>query len=257
MTGSFVQCGSIFKALTVVILIAPSFVECQSGKKIPDFIHLCKRNDPNLDQCLLETVESLRPKFATGVPEIGIPALDPLFLPQIVIFNGEKGEIKVIANNVKVTGVKNAKILSLNIDLDKLEMKGKVHFPTLNFEGQYDINARLISFPLKGKGPLRGNATEVTADAVMKGKIVTQNETRYLEMISAEVNVSLKGYRIRVEKLFPDKKLNEAVNKIMNDQNVVPLSAIKPLLDKVAAKMLVSMVNKLSKNIPYDDLFAP
>lgn len=31
-----------------------------------DFIHLCKKNDPKIDQCLLETVESLRPKFETG-----------------------------------------------------------------------------------------------------------------------------------------------------------------------------------------------
>lgn len=50
---------------------------------------------------------------------------------------------------------------------------------------------------------------EVTADAVLKGKIVTQDGIRYLEMESADVHVSLKGYRIRVEKLFPDKKLSE------------------------------------------------
>lgn len=33
-------------------------------------------------------------------------------------------------------------------------------FPFLKFEGQYDVDARFIQIPVKGKGPMRGNASE-------------------------------------------------------------------------------------------------
>lgn len=47
------------------------------------------------------------------------------------------------------------------INLDKLELTAKVFFPSLHFEGYYDVNARFVNFPLKGKGPLRGNASKI------------------------------------------------------------------------------------------------
>lgn len=46
------------------------------------------------------------------------------------------------------------------VNLDKLEVRGKVSFPSLHFEGFYDVNAKLVTFPLKGKGPLKGNASK-------------------------------------------------------------------------------------------------
>lgn len=31
-----------------------------------NFVHVCKRSDPQLEKCLLQTIESLRPELPNG-----------------------------------------------------------------------------------------------------------------------------------------------------------------------------------------------
>jgi hypothetical protein len=48
-----------------------------------DFIPLCKRNDPDLNECILNATVSLKDKFAEGIPELQLRSIDPLKIPNI------------------------------------------------------------------------------------------------------------------------------------------------------------------------------
>ena len=50
---------------------------------------------------------------------------------------------------------------------------------------------------------------EVTADAILRGKLNDVDGEKFVEFTTATVDVTLKRYRIRVEKLFQDRKLSE------------------------------------------------
>lgn len=49
------------------------------------YIHICKRNDPQVSKCVRESIEFLRPNLKSGINEIDVPALDPLKIPNIDI----------------------------------------------------------------------------------------------------------------------------------------------------------------------------
>lgn len=46
------------------------------------------------------------------------------------------------------------------VNVENLEIEVKVYFPFLHFEGTYDVNAKFVNLPVKGRGPMRGNASK-------------------------------------------------------------------------------------------------
>lgn len=44
--------------------------------------------------------------------------------------------------------------------MEKLEIDVGVFFPFLKFEGTYDVDAKFANLAVKGKGPLKGNASK-------------------------------------------------------------------------------------------------
>jgi hypothetical protein len=71
-----------------------------------EFLQVCKRNDPEIESCIKGSVEYLRPKLMTGVPEYSIPSLEPLLLKELVAAEGSNG-LRITAKEVKAYGASN------------------------------------------------------------------------------------------------------------------------------------------------------
>lgn len=76
-----------------------------------DFIHVCKKNDPNLSKCITDSVNHLRPYLNTGLPEYNIPALEPFLLKELITTTEENVKLKL--RNIKVYGASNFTITKL------------------------------------------------------------------------------------------------------------------------------------------------
>lgn len=223
--------------------------------KIPDDIKLCKKDDPRLNDCLKNLFESLRPKLVQGIPEIELPPLDPLVLKELVVLPGGRGQMRAIGHNIKVTGVSNIQINHLKANVEKLEIDVGVFFPFLKFEGSYDVDAKFANLAVKGKGPLRGNASEITGNALLKGKFVEINGEKFVQFTNIDVDVDVKDYNVRVDKLFPDRNLNDAINALLNDKKLHSVSSAKPIINKLASKMLLDVINKIAMKLSFDEVF--
>lgn len=49
------------------------------------------------------------------------------------------------------------------MDLANYQVDISVDLPSLTFRGDYEVSGRLLVLPLKGKGPVRANASEYAA----------------------------------------------------------------------------------------------
>lgn len=79
-----------------------------------EYIHICKRNDPQVSKCIRESIEVLRPRLVKGIPEISVPGMEPLHISDIVIGSGEgPSSFRAILKNVKVNGASDFKITRL------------------------------------------------------------------------------------------------------------------------------------------------
>lgn len=78
------------------------------------YIHICKRNDPHVSKCIRESIEVLRPRLAHGIPELNVPGVEPLYISEIVIANGnDAGNFKALLKNVNVYGASEFQITKL------------------------------------------------------------------------------------------------------------------------------------------------
>lgn len=75
---------------------------------------MCKRTDADVAKCVRTAIEKLRPKLKTGIPELNVPAIEPLNIPEIVISRGNTPSgVRASLNDVNVFGIGDFQINSL------------------------------------------------------------------------------------------------------------------------------------------------
>jgi hypothetical protein len=75
-----------------------------------DFLHVCHQSDPNLSQCVRNSVETLKPLLVSGIPQYDIPSLEPIELGDLLVAGqaGRTGQgLTITANDVKAFGASN------------------------------------------------------------------------------------------------------------------------------------------------------
>ncbi|XP_025834590.1 uncharacterized protein LOC112905760 [Agrilus planipennis] len=81
---------------------------------IPKYIHLCKRNDPEVGKCVRASIEVLRPHLKSGIPELGVPTLEPFHIPKIDIIRGQNSNnFRAGLSNIDVFGASDFQIKKL------------------------------------------------------------------------------------------------------------------------------------------------
>ncbi|CAH0600257.1 unnamed protein product [Chrysodeixis includens] len=224
-------------------------------KELPDYIHVCKRDPATIEGCVLKSIEALRPKLAEGIPELGVPGLEPFVIPEIKALTTESLQIRASGHNVKVTGASQFTIKSLSVNLDTLEIRARVRFPKLHFVGEYKLDAQILVVPLKGQGQLTADAVKCDADVVIHTTIFTKDDAEYIKFKKMDADINIKDYRVRLDGLFNgDKALGEAANQAINQNRGDFLKAAKPHLEKTVTKILLDTANKVVDGLTLDQL---
>ncbi|XP_014289104.1 protein takeout [Halyomorpha halys] len=238
--------GSSFIFLGVVLQLV--FAE------LPSYIKVCKRNDPKINQCIINSIETLRPQLIKGIPELDVPAMEPLKLKKISVSEG--GPFRAVGTDVIVKGASNFEIKDLQCDIEKLEFIVAIYIPFLTFDCTYDVDARVLQLRVKGNGPLKANATDIDGKGIVKGKKITKDGKTYVAFNDLDLKLNIKSYHIHLENLFNnDPALNEAVNVALNENKKELITTIRPQAERVVTNVLLEIANKITQHFTYEELF--
>lgn len=76
---------------------------------------VCNRNDPEINKCVLNSIEQLRNKLKSGIPELEVPAIEPLILKHVRLLRGpQAARLDVNLTNIQVTKPKFGFLYYLN-----------------------------------------------------------------------------------------------------------------------------------------------
>lgn len=50
-----------------------------------DFLKVCKKSDPKINECVYNSVNNLKPYLVTGIPSLDIPSLEPIDLGDLIV----------------------------------------------------------------------------------------------------------------------------------------------------------------------------
>ncbi|XP_024085981.1 circadian clock-controlled protein-like isoform X1 [Cimex lectularius] len=229
------------------------------GKKLPDFVPTCKRNDPNLDDCILKSIEVVRPHLNNGIPKIRVPALEPLQIPELNI-NRDLPNLKVKANlkDVKVYGASSFKINRLKTNIDSLSLEMSVTIPKCYVTTEYDVDGRLLLVPLKGKGLFKGNFTNIVADVRGTGELISNKKgVKYVAIKSLRSKVKVGDQIVKfvnTDRNPQNDLITQTAANFINQNRQQVLEIVTPIAEETADAIIKQMGNNVLRSIPYNEL---
>ncbi|XP_071646715.1 circadian clock-controlled protein daywake-like [Temnothorax longispinosus] len=232
-------------------LLAVAFAE------IPSYMKICSRKDPNINNCVLNSIEQLRAKLKVGIPELEVPAIEPLVLKHVRLLRGpQAARLDVNLTNIQVFGPSTFKIRDLKIDPENVLITFKVGFDKLNFRGKYKINAQILLLHLVGEGGLTGTFFNYDSDCLLKSHKIVKNNNTHVNFERMKFKIKIEKARINLDNLFGgDPILGPASNEVLNANNDLLLDEIKPALEDSLSDLFTSIANKITGIFTYDELF--
>jgi len=68
------------------------------------YIKICKRKNPEINKCVVNSIENLRSKLKTGIPELNVPPIEPLMLKHVELLrNSQSAKLYLNLTNIQVT----------------------------------------------------------------------------------------------------------------------------------------------------------
>lgn len=225
--------------------------------EIPSYIKVCNRNDPEINKCVLNSIEQLRGKLKSGIPELEVPAMEPLMLKHIRLLRGpQAARLDINLTNIQIYGPSTFKIRDLKIDPENVFITFKIDFDKLDFRGKYKINAQILLLNLVGEGDVTGSFFDYVSDCWLRSHKVVKNNSTYVNFEKMKFNIKINKARINLDNLFGgDPILGPASNHILNANSELLLDEIKPVLEDTLSDLFTNIANKITGQFTYDDLF--
>ncbi|XP_044266493.1 protein takeout-like [Tribolium madens] len=232
-------------------------IVCFASAAIPPYIKVCKSSEANLASCIIESVNLLKPTLKEGIPELNVPPIEPLLLDEVKLRSGpSSAKINANITNIKVWGPSTFEILELKPNLPKAKFAFKVRIPSLHFEGDYDIDMRILVLEYKGVGPITGNFTNYSFDCILKGNRIQKDGEEYLKFDKMRLRLNIGHSRITLGNLFRDDPIiGRATNDVINDNTDLFINEIKPVLENSLAEKFTDIANKITLKFTYKELF--
>ncbi|KAH8347145.1 hypothetical protein KR059_005813, partial [Drosophila kikkawai] len=220
------------------------------------FLKVCYRDSPNLNTCARQSFEALRPRLMEGIPELFIPSMEPLVVPQVKM-DQDSGAIYLhsVYRNVKVTGISKHSVNELRLEPSKLKFIVSLTFPKLHMESAYSIKGKIMMMPLLGDGHCQVDLINITMRTELIGQEYQKDGANYLKMNEVNVKYELSDVKIHLDNLFNgDKALGDRMNEFLNENWKALAEEVRPLMTRALKDILSSSVDKLFSSFSYDVL---
>ncbi|ENN77414.1 uncharacterized protein LOC125502378 [Dendroctonus ponderosae] len=224
------------------------------ARDLPKFIQVCKRNDPNLEQCVIKNVEILRPMMKRGIPELFVPSMNPLEIPEASLSGSQSFQASF--KNIQLYGADQFKLESFETDFKTYHIKVKLSFPSLRIKSLYNIKGRILILNLDGHGPADGNYTNVRTSLSLKGEQFQKNNKEYVKWHKEDIDISIGKINLYFEQIFgSNEELNDQTNRVINENIDQLIEELQPVIQKIVSEFVFSLINRLFAKYSMDELF--
>ncbi|XP_067013923.2 protein takeout [Anabrus simplex] len=222
-----------------------------------DYIKVCSRKDSEINKCINNSIEIIRPKLISGIAELAVPPIEPLALDEMKLSRGPRGALlEALIRNIKAQGASDFIIEDLKADLEANTFDVKLLLPKIVFEGDYQLRMNILIFNVFGKGRLTGTFKNYKCDVHMKGTKILKNNETFLEFERMKFKLQVGNADIHLSNLFNgDPTLGETTNRLINENSDILLPEIIPALEVSLAKEFTDIANRITLQFTYDELF--
>merc|ERR1719348_2799861 len=197
--------------------------------------------DDNLDAYLRQILELLKAQMPEGIPDLGIPPLDPFQVPHFDIppIEEDIAKVTIEIDNLVITNLATFETKVAHLDIEQLSLELELTIADLRGDAEYKLDGTLAAiFPLYGEGPMWLEIYGL--DAYAKASVLI-NEEGYIEVTSMDITAD-----------FTDIKMH--LNNLLNVMGVYIWDQVKVLLFPLLDDVLVKVINDALSGCSIADL---
>ncbi|XP_034938296.1 protein takeout-like [Chelonus insularis] len=218
----------------------------------PEYILPCSRSDPALDKCIQKAFNHLRPYLIKGIPELELPSIEPLVIPQLGMENGQGAvRVKALFTNITTYGSGNYTVSKVRIDLRTLRVDLQLSIPKIEIQGRYEVNGKVLLFPIQSQGEFWARFGDVEATAQVQGVEELRDGVRYMRISRLLVDFNLGSSRFHVsDKLMGRNVIGQAMNQFLNQNAREIIEEMRPAARASIAEHFMAFLNTAFTKVP-------
>ncbi|XP_014289107.1 protein takeout [Halyomorpha halys] len=242
--------------MLVVVLASLSVFGTAAGvldvNSTPEFIKPCYRKDPNLNDCLRQAFDHLRPYLSRGVPEIKLQPMEPLRIQKMAMENGNGAvRVRALFSNITVHGATNYTILDVRGDVRNYKIDLILSIPRIETTGSYEVSGNVLLLPVRSRGDFWALFSNITGIATIFGKEVLKGGVPFMKTERLLVDFKLARSRFKIRDLLnANNILGEAMNHFLNQNSNEIIEEMKPAASAAIGKHFKSTINAAFLQVP-------
>jgi hypothetical protein len=206
-------------------------------------------SNADLNRCLAELAEKLRPYMKVGLPDYNIPATEPMFIPRVDLrVEQPPMNLSLRFTETYVNGLSSFNLDKVDTDLNSRNVLTVLSVPSLSVNGNYRMKGNAFitqvdsadTFTMKMKNAVVKISTQFV---VRSGKLAIVEDPK-IEVQSADLKVNFKN-------LFGSEGKNfaEIVHEFINQDSDKFIKDFSPQLAKQVGTMVRNLYNEAIKEI--------
>jgi len=178
----------------MTMLLLFTILMTTSAQNPGDDLVACMNDNGALDECLQQSVANMGDKYKRGVPELGLPSLDPMSMPKIEI---QMGNNKVKMEDITSSGMSNINVTSVSYDKSTRLMTMNMIFRDTVMNGKYTVEVLG-----KSSGPYRSRLRNM----VVKSVAELAKKEDGVEVKDLQMKIDIGNIKVQMECLFPNEE---------------------------------------------------
>ncbi|KAL3270740.1 hypothetical protein HHI36_021265 [Cryptolaemus montrouzieri] len=236
-----------------VVLFFEIFAIALAAKLPPNF-KKCKIND---QECLKNALQDALPNLKGGLSELGLPSLDPLYIPEMTIGAGQNVvQLTQKYKEANLYGAADSQIKSVDIDLKKNKIDVKFTFPLWTLNATYEVKGKILLLPVFGTGPCSLTLENGNADLTFNIETYKKKDQSYIRGTQGKMVVRIQRATYKFDNLFNgDKILGDNINNVLNENWREVYEEVAPGYGDVYSAAFMNIMNKIFSKVPLPELF--
>jgi len=216
---------------------------------------LADDNDESINNYIKAILDNIKTQMPVGIPSLKIPVLEPLSIPNLNIdINQNAAKIKLKLDSTKVTGLSKFTTTSVAADLQHLKLNLKLNLHDIEAKSHYDVNGKVIIFPIYGNGRAFVKARNVQVGA---SAAITTNSEGYLQLNHFKMDpITFDKVDLLLENILGGGNLGNVVNTILNIMGKTIFDKFSKNISKELNSILLKEINKELRKFKLQDILA-
>ncbi len=207
-------------------------------------------SDDSFKRFFKAVLQNLKAHMKTGIPELGIPPLDPLKIGSFSFSEKEKYvDVKASFQDIVVTGLSTIDFPKLSFDDKQFKVSATATVANLKGTGTYKLDGTAVTIiPLTGDGDV---TVEVDGVTMTIGLVVsTFDITKLTAKVTVEdISFAVGSIKVNLTNLEGGGDLGKILNQILNLLGKKIFDAAEPAISHALEGALQSIINEELKKL--------